>query len=201
MYQVSDRCMMLREKMVNQKSDMENYCLSRVVYFAIGGADASARGLSSPEIFAEGTGYTFALSGMNALSTDSSLRAGLLITPLLQSPEDALAAEKAGAHTLAIAVEEPVGDQITKLVWFTGANNFNSKEAVTQNMYLPLFGMHWAFETYTSQVGDIAPISYNTTFMNVSEMSAAWLSVLFIGVIPAAMVGAGILVFMKRRKI
>lgn len=55
MYHVSDRCMLLREKMVNQKSDMENYCLTRVVYFAIGGAEASARGLSAPEIFAEGT--------------------------------------------------------------------------------------------------------------------------------------------------
>lgn len=55
MYRVSERCMMLREKMVHEKSDMHNYCLQRVVYFALGGAQAAEQGLSANEIFAGGT--------------------------------------------------------------------------------------------------------------------------------------------------
>lgn len=55
MYTLSDRCAILRERTVNQRTDARKYCLQRVVYFALGGAEASAKGLSPVEIFASAT--------------------------------------------------------------------------------------------------------------------------------------------------
>lgn len=57
MYMVSDRCMLLREKAVNTKSDMKKYCWQRHVYYALGAAAAAEAKRDAAEVFAAGTAH------------------------------------------------------------------------------------------------------------------------------------------------
>ena len=54
MYPLSDRCTLLRDDTVNQKSHMDRYCLQRNVYFTLGVAECAGKNLSNTEITAAG---------------------------------------------------------------------------------------------------------------------------------------------------
>jgi len=58
MFQLSDRCVRLRNEMVDQKSYMRFYAAQRNVHFVIGKANAKEKGLSNSEIVAEGIVHT-----------------------------------------------------------------------------------------------------------------------------------------------
>ena len=55
MYQLSERCDILRKEMVDLKSNMKNYCIQRMVYYALGAKAAEKKGLTYDEIYAAGT--------------------------------------------------------------------------------------------------------------------------------------------------
>lgn len=55
MYQLSERCSILRKETVETKSNMKNYCMQRVVYYALGATEAEKKGLPYEEIYAAGT--------------------------------------------------------------------------------------------------------------------------------------------------
>jgi len=152
------------------------------------------------EVLSEVTSGAFTIKNAQSLLTDASLRKGLLITPLLTSPETALLGEQAGSYTVAVAIEEPSENTSTKIVWFTGGETFNGEKATTSNMYLPLYGINWLFENYETALGGITPTPYETGTLSMSEMSAAWLSVLVILLIPAGIITPGILIYLKRKK-
>ena len=54
MFQLSDRCAMLREEVVNRKHYMDRYVMQRKVYFALGEAAAIEAGKTNVEITADG---------------------------------------------------------------------------------------------------------------------------------------------------
>ena len=55
MYQLTDRTTVLREEAVHLKSQMHNYALQRIVYFAIGGDRAAKQNKAPAEIFGAAT--------------------------------------------------------------------------------------------------------------------------------------------------
>jgi len=55
MFTLSDRCAELREEVVNRKSQMQHYFCQRIVYFALGGAQADRRNADPVEIYAAAT--------------------------------------------------------------------------------------------------------------------------------------------------
>ena len=55
MYQLTDRCNILRTTKMTHTDGAEKYFCQRHVYFAIGGAEAAQKGLSADEIFAAAT--------------------------------------------------------------------------------------------------------------------------------------------------
>ena len=58
MYKISDRCMMLRDEMVNLKTNMKHYYAQRHFYFTAGEVLAAEKDLGHDEIIGSGISYT-----------------------------------------------------------------------------------------------------------------------------------------------
>ena len=134
--------------------------------------------------------------------TDGSL----ITTSLLTSSSDSYTegSYEKGIQTLGASAEESVGKETTRLVWFTGAESFNSAEleevATESNMYLALYAISWLNRAYDSNVPETTPILQDNSIVAVSAGGAIFLGICFILIIPATVVVWTVTVRYKREK-
>ena len=133
---------------------------------------------------------------------------GALITsPLLTSSSESYVgddAETKAASVIAASAEESVGKETIRIAWFTGAESFNSEElddtAMQSNAYAIIYAVSWLNRAYDTSVPEIAPKQYELGALRTSSTSGVVIGVLFVVIIPAAVVGFGFINRYKRKK-
>lgn len=147
----------------------------------------------------------YALVGLNAnpiVRNESVNREALIVTELLVTSENAYVgdAEAKGKRTVGVCVEEETEKGSTKILWFTGADAFNKEEYFkSNNVAILYYGVVW-MEDY-SELGVIDPVIYGEGVLSVGKTAMLWCGVSMILLIPTAILGAGVIISMKRSKI
>jgi hypothetical protein len=155
----------------------------------------------------EGSNYTVTVTNANSITFSSDKDDSLLLTPLLTTSENAyrLGAEDAKAsYTVAASAERARGDRV---VWFTAADSFlgdkdlsSITEQQVNNTMAVIFAQAWTNNIYKSKLS-VAPASqYMTNGLAMSETAATVLGMIFVAVIPLAVVGVAGIVRYKREK-
>lgn len=147
------------------------------------------------------------ITGGNAISFFETDDPSLILTPLLTTSENA-AIEKnpdaKGEKVLAAAAETSKG---AHLVWFTGAPSYTVTtdvamvdESVIYNNFCLYLAMNWTGVRYGSVLTAPDPIRYTEASLTVNESSVAFYGSLMILLIPAALIGCGVILRYKRKK-
>ncbi|MBQ0059494.1 MAG: GldG family protein [Lachnospiraceae bacterium] len=149
------------------------------------------------------------------IETASELRSSLTVTPLLITSDSAYSktagadmttyekesGDLDGPFDVAVAIEEAYGDQSTKIVWFTNSNFLVKEvdEAVSGgNSDIFLNSLGWMCERDNGI--SIRAKSLAMDYLTIDGASASRFSIITIGVLPALIIVAGIVVIIRRRK-
>ena len=152
------------------------------------------------------SGITPQIINSNHITMFTPTDGSLITTALLTSSSTSYTegSTEKGIQTLGASAEESVGKETARLVWFTGAESFNSAEleaSITEsNMYLALYAISWLNRAYDSNVPETLPILQDNSIVAVSAGGAIFLGITFILIIPAAVVVWTVTVRYKREK-
>ncbi len=165
---------------------------------------------SDHDLFSEFNSYSGSLKNAMPIKISEDLRKSQLVTPVLSTSDRAYTdnPDNTEIYTVGVAVEEETAKGTTKLVWITGAESFNgesagdvSDTANQSNILLMLYSAIWTEESYKSNLGAVPnAVWYEDVMLNVSEFASGWLGVLFIFVIPVAVIGIGLFVYFYRKR-
>ena len=143
----------------------------------------------------------------NAIAFDTNNSPDLILTPLLKTSENAYFAGNAdskGIYTVAATAEKARGDRV---VWFTGAESIlgigdislMDDQQVTDTMTAVL-AASWTNNVYTSEL-TVAPATlYTSRPVQMSETTATVLGMVFVAIVPAAVVGICVMIRYKRER-
>ena len=130
----------------------------------------------------------FPVSDANPITFDKSLKKSLLATPLLYADDSE------GADVVAYSVEDTTG---AKLVWFTGAESYNSVESYAA--YFVIIARDWVTLEYESNISDIAPVLQVAASTPITSKGVIPVAVLLI-VLPIAFGIFGGVIYYRQRK-
>ncbi|MBQ9086977.1 MAG: Gldg family protein [Clostridia bacterium] len=144
----------------------------------------------------------------NAITFGSTGDASLLLTSLLTTSDKAFIGEDRttmGQKTLAAAAETAAG---AHLLWFTGAESYTvsladlstNSDAVYNNFCLYL-AKDWATLKYESTVENPEATLYQMDYASPTDAQVTVFGVLVIGLIPLTLVGVGVVLWYKRKKV
>ncbi len=148
-------------------------------------------------------GYTLVALNANPITKDESVdRPSLIVTNLILSSENSYVGDEEttkGSRTIGVCAEEETENGTTRFVWFTGADAFNKEEYIrSNNVALLYYGVVW-MEDY-SELEPIDPVVFGDSLLSIKKNAMLWCGVSMILIIPTAIIGAGVIVCMKRSK-
>lgn len=161
---------------------------------------------TSHDVFAFAEGYEESISILNAtpitVKPESELRDSQLVSAILSTKDKTYteSAEQKGAYTVGVAVEEIADNGTTGIVWLTGADAFNGGEADTEALALPFFSFYWVNVEFSSEFLSMSGAAMSDGMLVASASIMMWSGVVMILLIPAAFIGVGARVYLKRRK-
>lgn len=146
--------------------------------------------------------------GGNALKLDNGISASLIVTPLLTTSEQAYIGEDTenlGKRILAASAETSDG---ARLLWFTGADSYladaeeitESSDPRLSNAYCIYVASEWTDLSYESKLNYPDAVGYDTGFLQASTSDATAFGIFMVFVIPAAIVGCGLVIVYQRKK-
>lgn len=158
-------------------------------------------------IAAQGGEYSAKITNANSIKLNTEKDTSLLLSPILKTSENSYfvgAESDKASHIVAAAAERARGD---RLVWFTAADSFlgigdmaSFDEQQLNNTMAVLFAQAWTNNVYTSTLNEAPPSQYMTNGLEMSETVATVLGMIFVAVIPFAVVGIVGIVRYKREK-
>ena len=143
----------------------------------------------------------------NPITMFTAADGSLITTALLVSSDkaytDSSAYDMAGTQTLGAAAEEAVGNETSRLVWFTGSESFNSGElestVIESNMYAAVCALSWLNRAYDSEAPQIPPVQQDTDIIVATVSGAVILGIAFILAIPLVFILWTSITVYKRR--
>jgi hypothetical protein len=153
------------------------------------------------------SGLTPTIINGNPITMFTAADGSLITTALLVSSDEAYtdssAYDMAGTQTLGAAAEEAVGNETSRLVWFTGSESFNSTElesaVIESNMYATACALAWLNRAYDSQAPEIASVPQDTDIIAATLSGAVILGIAFILAIPLIFILRTSITVYKRR--
>ncbi len=158
-------------------------------------------------IAAQGGEYIAKITNASSIKLNIEKDTSLLLSPILKTSDNAYfagAESDKASHIVAAAAERARGD---RLVWFTAADSFlgigdmaSFDEQQLNNAMALLFAQSWTNNVYTSKLNEAPASQYMTNGLTISETAATVLGMIFVAVIPAAVVGTFAIIRYKREK-
>ena len=154
-------------------------------------------------------GYKVLISSAHAIRTLDEKRESVKIEPLFTTSDKAYVKTDGsedkveGKYTLGAAITESLGDATTKLVWFSSAEMLTDSFAAAVsygNYYYYLYSLSWIFDSYETELADIAGKSLEMPTLVVSAKQAKIWSIVFIGIIPLAILTPAVVIWGRRRR-
>lgn len=155
-------------------------------------------------------GYKALLSSAHAIKTLDTKRESVKIESLFSTSDGAYIMNEGEGDTslkakyeLGIAISESLGTDTTKLVWFGSSEMLTDSYAAAVSYgsyYYYLYALNWIFDSYESDLDTIAGKSLETPVLVVTANQAKLWSVIFIAVIPLAILTPGIICWVRRRR-
>jgi len=154
------------------------------------------------DIFASVTTASFSLTEASAITVSESLRRAQLVTPIVATSDKAYieGSEAVAPYILGVATEEETDAGNMRVVCFTGAESFNSKESSADALTLPVCALSWVAEGFVSEIEEIPPTLYQEKYLSISRERAIYLGLMFAIVLPACVVGFGVASCKSRKK-
>ena len=158
-------------------------------------------------ISSQANGLVVTIDKANAIELDAKGNADLLLIPLLTTSENTYFVgdtESKGTYTVAVSAEKARGDRI---VWFTGAESvlgvgdisLMNEQQINDTM-MAVLAVSWTNNVYRSELTTAPAARYTSRALQMSETVATVLGMIFVAVIPAAVVGTCAIVRYKREK-
>ena len=102
------------------------------------------------------------------------------------------------------AASKQVESGVTQIVWYSSAEAFTDDTAASAsygNYYYLFYSLYWMNETYESKLATVQGPSVSEPILDgLTETSVRTWSIVFIVVIPGAILAGGIAVWAKRRR-
>lgn len=167
---------------------------------------------TSHEITAElaANGYKALFSSAHAIGRVENIRNSVKIESLFTTSDGAYImndgegdSEQKAKYDLGVAISESLGDGATKLVWVGSSEMLTDSYAAAVSYgsyYYYLYALNWIFDSYESDLDAIAGKSLETPVLVVTASQAKLWSVIFIVVIPLAVLTPGIICWVRRRR-
>ena len=154
------------------------------------------------DMFASVNTSIFSLTETGAIEISDDLRGAQLVTPLVATSDNAYidGSEDKACYYLGVAVEEETDEGNMRVVCFTGAESFNSKESAMDALTLPVCALSWIAEGFVSEIDEIPSTIYQDTYLSIQREKAIYLGLMFALVIPAAVIGYGAFTCKGRKK-
>lgn len=152
-------------------------------------------------------GLTPTIINGNPITMFTAADGSLITTALLISSDaaytDSSAYDMAGAKTLGAAAEEAVGNETSRIVWFTGSESFNSGElessVAESNMYAVICALSWLNRAYDTEAPEIASVPQDTDIIAATLSGAVILGIIFILAMPLIFILWTSIIVYKRR--
>ena len=154
------------EESTNEESTEEvTYPDNDFVYAQLNTSHDSVSALSDYTAY-----YTAQVKHANHIEIASDLRASVKVTPLLTTDKDSFiegVENSTGAKTIAVAIEETVGDVKADIAWYTGADSFDGEGIQMIPTYAATYSIIWGIDEPISTLGEIEPklVSKNTPLL------------------------------------
>lgn len=160
-------------------------------------------------------GYNVLMPVAEGIVVREQLREGLGVTKLLTTSDasfaklDGLAmssyekeaGDLDGPFVLGVAISEGAGEEETRIVWYSTAYMTNGDvDTMVSGANKDLFLNSVAWMTDLANSISIRSKSLETTYLTMTSGESARLSIIFIGVLPALFLAAGIFVVVRRRR-
>lgn len=154
------------------------------------------------DMFASLTTASFSLAEATPIEISEDLRKAQLVTPLVATSDKAYieGSEEPSPYTLGVAVEEETEAGNMRVVCFTGAESFNSKENSADALTLPVCALSWVAEGFVSEIEETAPALYQEKYLSITREKAIYLGLMFAIVAPVCVVGFGFASCKGRKK-
>ncbi len=141
----------------------------------------------------------------NSIKISDTLASGVTVTPVLTTDETAYienVENSSSVKNVAVAIDASNANKTaTKILWFTGAESFNSNMAESiLNVYATAYAVQWQTEGFVSELDSaIAPKLLGESKLTVSTGTRNLLIVVLIVLIPAAILILGFVLNRKRK--
>ena len=154
------------------------------------------------DIFASITTSSFTLTSANAIDVSDELRRSQLVTPLAVTSDKAYikGEEERAAYAVGVATEEETESGNMRVVCFTGAQSFNTKDNSVDALTLPVCALSWVAEGFVSEIEEIPATLYQEKYLSISQEKAIYLTLMFALVLPACVIGFGVASTHSRKK-
>lgn len=154
------------------------------------------------DMFASVNTASFSLTEASAIAISEELRKAQLVTPIIASSDEAYieGGEEKDSYILGVAAEEETDAGNMRVVCFTGAESFNSKENSADTLTLPVCALSWVAEGFVSEIEETAPTPYQEKYLSITRDKAIYLGLMFAIVVPACVVGFGVASCKNRKK-
>lgn len=154
------------------------------------------------DMFATLSTASFSLTEATPIGISEDLRKAQLVTPLLATSDKAYieGSEEKSPYVLGVAVEEETDAGNMRVVCFTGALSFNSKDNSVDALTLPVCALSWVAEGFVSEIEETAPALYQEMYLSISQEKAVYLGIMFAIVAPACIIGFGVASCKSRKK-
>ncbi|MGM9683620.1 MAG: Gldg family protein [Eubacteriales bacterium] len=144
------------------------------------------------------------IANANPIIIPETTEGSVIITPLLTSADDAFIEgdeENKGEFVSAVAIEEMTDSgKAAQTVWFTGADSFSDGNFEGGGAYLVYSAVSWMSESYTSLFDSVQDKTYNSELLTVSSGAKNFWGIVLVGLIPLGVAGAGIYIYVRRKK-
>ena len=141
------------------------------------------------------------LLNANSITLTEDATNPYLLTPLLTSVDSAYLStdpDRKVAHTLAAMAEHENGMTV---VWITGAETFDRKEEMAaSNAAFFMFVTNATRKTFGTSIPMADPVLYSLPNLGTTQKNVTIFGILLILLIPAALIGTGLVVRYRRKK-
>ena len=154
------------------------------------------------DVFATVGANTVSLVPPTAIRISDTLRPAQLVTPLLTSTSEAYIkdSEAKAPFTLGVAVEEESDAGNTKMVCLATASSINTDELTQAAITLPVCALSWMSEGFTNTVSEVAPKIYQDKPISIEQKQGLYFGAVFGIIVPAALIGIGVVLTKNRKK-
>ena len=147
--------------------------------------------------------YSAQVKRANHIDVASDIRSSVKVTPLFTTDKECFiegVENSTGSKTIAVAIEETVGNVKTDIAWYTGADSFDGKEMQMISTYAATYSILWGIDDPTLTTEGIEHKLIGQNSLSVTQTTFYAYLVVMAVIIPCALVVVGTVAYKKLKK-